>query len=360
MYPLPSTLYPLHIHIETKQFSQLRQMLQNKHYSSLWILVDENTKRDCLPILMQALEGIVVPNYIEIAAGEQHKNIDSCQYIWQELLAGQADRKALLLNLGGGVIGDMGGFCASTYKRGMDFVQIPTTLLAQVDASVGGKLGIDFQMVKNAIGVFGNPQMVCIFPDFLQSLPKRELYSGFAEIVKHALIADKAHWKKIQSLQDLSDENIDWTALIAHSVAIKSQVVSEDPYEKGLRKILNFGHTIGHAIESLSWEGENPLLHGEAVAIGMVCEAYLSHIILGLPEEELKEIIDYLRSIYSAYDLSNFEEKELLALMYQDKKNEGKGIAFSLLPAIGQAQFNVSATEMQIIESLHYYDKYFR
>jgi len=348
------------IHFETPQFSQLLQCLQNKYYSAVWILVDENTKRDCLPILEQALKGIVATAYIEIAAGEQHKNIDSCQYIWQGLLAGQADRKALLLNLGGGVIGDMGGFCAATYKRGIDFVQIPTTLLAQVDASVGGKLGIDFQLVKNAIGLFGTPQMVCILLDFLRSLPKRELYSGFAEIIKHSLIADKAHWKKIQLLQDLNNENIDWAALIAHSVAIKSQVVSEDPYEKGLRKILNFGHTIGHAIESLSWEGEQPLLHGEAVVIGMVCEAYLSHLILGMSEQELTEIIAYLRSIYSVYDLSVFEEKELLQLMYQDKKNEGKGIAFSLLPTIGQAQFNVLATEAQITDSLHYYHKHFR
>lgn len=333
---------------------ELFQLLSTSHYSSIWVLVDENTENHCLPILQAALPKIAI-HKISIPAGESYKNIDSCQYIWKELLHGNANRKSLLLNLGGGVIGDMGGFCAATYKRGIDFIQIPTTLLSQVDASVGGKLGIDFAQVKNAIGLFLQPKSVIIYPPFLKTLPERELYSGFAEIIKHALIANIQYWNRLQVIKNLNDPTLNWNELLTHSIGIKQQIVETDPLEKGLRKILNFGHTVGHAIESLSWETASPLLHGEAVAIGIICEAFLSVKLLGLSESELQSITHYIFSLYPSYKLSSLDKTALLNLMYQDKKNEATEISFSLLSAIGKAEWNIKADEKLILESLKYY-----
>jgi 3-dehydroquinate synthase len=344
--------YP--ICFETADFLALKAFLQEKQYPSIFVLVDTNTKAACFPILEAALAAEYPLQLIEIPAGEEHKNIETCSLIWSALLKGQASRKSLLLNLGGGVIGDMGGFCAATYKRGMDFIQIPTTLLSEVDASVGGKLGIDFQAVKNGVGVFQNPQMVLIHPPFLKTLPKRELYSGFAEVIKHALIQDAEHWEKIQTITAL-EQYEDWTAIIDHSIKIKAKVVEQDPHEKGLRKILNFGHTIGHAIESLSWETDQPLLHGEAIAIGMICEAYIAQLELGLPKAELDAIANYILKLYPPFDLEKLDRQKLLQLMLQDKKNEGASILGSLITAIGTAAFNVGLKEQMILDSLNYY-----
>lgn len=345
--------YP--ICFETPNFSALRAHLAEKQYHSIFVLVDENTKEACWPILEAALVDEYSLECIEIAAGEQHKNIESCTQIWSALLIGKASRKSLLLNLGGGVIGDMGGFCAATFKRGMDFIQIPTTLLSEVDASVGGKLGIDFHSIKNGIGLFLNPKMVLIHPPFLKTLAQRELYSGFAEVIKHALIQDAAHWKALLNYPKL-EEIPDWTTIIKHSINIKAKVVESDPYEGGLRKILNFGHTIGHAIESLSWQTDQPLLHGEAIAIGMIAEAYLSHQLLGLSQEDLVEICNYILTLYPHYNLNALNEKELIQLMFQDKKNEGDAILCSLLSKIGQAQYNVEASPVIIKQSLDFYE----
>ena len=234
--------------------------------SKIFVIVDENTKMHCLPLL--SFEGMPDYQLISIQAGEHHKNITTCNEIWEKLISADADRQSIVLNLGGGVIGDMGGFCAATFKRGIRFLQIPTTLLSQVDASVGGKLGIDFKEVKNAVGLFQNPEAVIIQPNFLQTLSYRELRSGFAEVIKHALIEDENQWKKLQNTVDL--KAIDFQELIHHSVLIKKLIVEEDPFELGIRKKLNFGHTIGHAIESFYLNSDDPLLHGEAIAWGMV------------------------------------------------------------------------------------------
>ncbi len=328
----------------------LQQLLAKKDYSNIFVIVDENTKRYCLPLLRPILSKLKL---IEIQAGEEHKGIETCQTIWSQLMEQKADRNALVINLGGGVIGDMGGFCASTFKRGMDFIQMPSTLLSQVDASIGGKLGIDFMQIKNSIGLFKDPQAVLVDIRFLRTLPANEIRSGFAEIVKHSLIADRDQWNKIKQIQSLQD--IDWETYVYPSLLIKQQVVEQDPFEKGIRKALNFGHTIGHAVEGLALETDQPLLHGEAIAIGMICESWLSHKILGLPSEELEEITRFFLRIYDTYDLGHLPYERLIQLMANDKKNIGKAINFSLLPAAGSVEINQTCTPSLIIESLDYY-----
>ena len=291
-------------------------------YSKIAILVDENTKRDCFPKL-QKLENSIV---IEIKSGEEYKNINSCNFIWEQLTKHNFDRNSLLINLGGGVIGDMGGFCASTYKRGIDFVQIPTTLLSMVDASVGGKVGINFNQFKNQIGLFNNPKSVLINPNFLETLAENQLKSGFAEVVKHALISDNNLWKQLMST---TFDSLDWGNIIETSVQIKNKIVSSDPFDKGERKKLNFGHTFGHAIESFYLEKETPILHGEAVFMGMILETEISN----LSKEEKNEIKNYI--------LSNFplpytpKKNNLHKFLINDKKNKDEKINFSLLNKIG-------------------------
>ncbi len=331
----------------------LGALLEAGDYSQLLVLVDEHTEALCLPRLAPALTPYGY-SVLRIPAGEQHKNIDTCRSIWQQLMDARADRKALLINLGGGVIGDMGGFCAATFKRGLEFVQVPTTLLAQVDASIGGKLGVDFGQVKNSIGLFGNPVAVLIDPAFLQTLPLRELRSGFAEMIKHSLIADAGQWVAFQAIGQLAD--IDWQPLIGPSLRIKQRIVEADPTERGIRKALNFGHTIGHAVEGVALETDRPLLHGEAIAIGMICEAYLSHRQAGLSVEELEQISAFILRMYDHYPLAEAHFDSFFELMVNDKKNEGRQINFSLLPAIGSVKINCTAQLTDIEDSLLYYN----
>ncbi len=327
----------------------LHRLLSERNYTKIAVLVDENTRTHCLPTVAEVLHDF---NYfvIEIPSGESHKNIQTCTEIWRQMMDNNADRHSLTLNLGGGVIGDMGGFCASTFKRGMDFLQMPTTLLSQVDASVGGKLGIGFNHVKNSIGVFNNPQTVLIDAAFLQSLSEREIRSGFAEIIKHALIADAEHWQKIRQIQDL--KTVDWTAFLLPSLKIKQAVVEADPFEKGMRKALNFGHTVGHALESHALESESSLLHGEAVAAGMIAEAYLSVGNAGLSQEEFTEIKDFITRIYQPAPVAESNFSELIHLMRKDKKNAGSEINFTFLEKIGKAKINGSAEISEIEASL--------
>lgn len=334
-------------------FSPLNDLIRSKQYTKVVVLVDENTAVHCLPILKKELQATF--ETIQIPAGESHKNIQTCQLIWTQMMQLKLSRKALCINLGGGVIGDMGGFCASTFKRGMDFVQIPTTLLSQVDASIGGKLGIDFMQVKNSIGVFNNPQMVVVNPDFLKTLSKAEIRSGFAEIIKHSLIADVKEWQRIQGMKVL--EEIDWTSLIEPSLQIKKQVVETDPFEQGLRKALNFGHTIGHALEGYALETEQALLHGEAIAIGMVCEAYLSHINNQLSEKELMDIVAFFKHTYDYWAIPLEAFDAFIALMRNDKKNKGNEINFTFIPKVGTVKVNQTADEEQIRQSFYFYNE---
>lgn len=340
-------------------WDEFRAFVVNRRFSKVIFLVDNNTSAACLPLVKRHFHEPF--EVVTIQAGEVYKTIETCQLIWNQLFTLAADRNALLVNLGGGVIGDMGGFCAATFKRGMPFVQMPTTLLSQVDASIGGKLGIDFANVKNSIGVFQNPQAVFISPEFLQTLPKRELRSGFAEIIKHALIADRQRWDELLHIESIDNLEIsEFTKFLLPSLDIKKRIVEIDPYEKGLRKALNFGHTVGHAVESMALATENVLLHGEAVAIGMICEAFLSlksnGLVKngGLSEKDLEAVVHFVLKIYGKYDLK-FDDDKLLQLMGQDKKNEAAKINFSLLPALGAVEVNCTPPLQYIKESLNFY-----
>ena len=304
-------------------------------YSKIGILVDENTKEFCLPLLSEIKKSVI----IEIKSGEENKNIDSCNLIWEALTKNCFDRNSLLINLGGGVIGDMGGFCASTYKRGIEFIQIPTSLLAMVDASVGGKLGIDFNGFKNQVGFFSNPKTVIINPKFLETLPEDELRSGFAEVVKHALIVDKNLWDHLKNnpIQDL-----DWEEIIESSVQIKNKIVMSDPKEKGERKKLNFGHTFGHAIESYYLQKGTPILHGEAIFMGIILESELS----SLSVSEKNDIKNYILSNFSLpYTPS---KSDLLNFLRNDKKNFEEKINFSLLDRIGNCTVDNLLSENEL------------
>jgi 3-dehydroquinate synthase len=328
----------------------LNDFLAASDYSSVFVLVDENTKVHCLPILNTVISGYTI---IETKSGETHKNISTCETIWQQLIESNADRKALFINLGGGVIGDMGGFAASCYKRGIDFINIPTTLLSQVDSSIGGKLGIDFKYGKNLIGLFRNPKAVFVSPVFFKTLPKRQFINGWAEIFKHALIQDQEQWQQYKSTDVLL---ANMNEIVFHSLKIKKAVVEADPFEKGLRKILNFGHTIGHAIEAYSLENEkDSLLHGEAIAIGMICEAYLSVKKCGLSERELLEIQAVLLTHFPKHAIADFNREKLLEIMSIDKKNEGTVIKAALLTEIGKCDYDIAITKEEIFESLNYY-----
>ena len=330
---------------------KLREFFLNNFYTSVLVLADENTKRHCYPLLKDSLPK--KHDLLRIKSGEEHKNLDTCAQIWQYLTQMQADRNALLVNLGGGVIGDMGGFCAATYKRGIDFIQVPTTLLAQVDASAGGKLGIDFQGFKNHIGVFRNPAEVFIDTIFLNTLPEVEIRSGFAEIVKHCLIADAPMWKKI-SRKDLREQA--WEELVPHSVKIKEGITTKDPTEKGLRKLLNFGHTVGHAIESYCLsQPRRKVLHGEAIAAGMVCETWLSVKKAGLEGKHLDEIEEFLFAVFGKIKLNKDETAAIAQLALQDKKNKAGTINCVLLENIGRPFFDQPVSLKEIEEALTFY-----
>lgn len=329
----------------------LASFFAQNEYSHVAILVDEFTNKYCLPIIQNLLPSNFTK--ILIKSGEHHKNLATCEQVWDRMTKANMDRHSLLINLGGGVIGDLGGFCASTYKRGIDFIQIPTTLLAQVDASVGGKLGIDFHGLKNHIGVFQLPKTVLIDPKFIDTLSIQQKKSGFAEIIKHCLIRDEKEWDLIRQQ---SFEELNLSKLIAHSVAIKEAVVLEDPKEAGLRKILNFGHTLGHAIETyLLDKGKRKILHGEAIAIGMIVEAFISHQRDLISLQELEEIESYLFENYGRVKLHPEEISKIIALTAQDKKNKGKEIRFSLLTGIGDCGYDIPVSASEMKEAIQYY-----
>ena len=309
--------------------------LATSSYSKVAILVDENTKKDCLNKLSKFDNSII----IEIKSGEENKNINTCNFIWEQLTKNNFDRNSLLINLGGGVIGDMGGFCASTYKRGISFIQIPTTLLAMVDACVGGKLGIDFNGLKNQVGLFNNPKTVLINPDFLTTLPRNQLLSGFAEVVKHALISDNNFWKQLTSTPF---DSLDWEEIILTSIQIKNKIVLADPLEIGDRKKLNFGHTFGHAIESYYLQEGTPILHGEAVFMGILLETEIS----SLSVTAKNEIKNFILSNFALPHLPT--NSEIKKYLINDKKNKIGKINFSLLKEIGNCTIDNLFSENEL------------
>lgn len=336
-------------------FSALNEFLTEKSFSKIFILVDENTHDYCLPVVLGNLQTEIPMEILEVEAGEEMKNIQTANHLWEILTEMKADRKALLINLGGGVITDMGGFVASTYKRGIRFINIPTTLLSMCDASIGGKTGIDLMHYKNMVGTFCFPEQIFVFTDFLKTLPYKELRSGFAEMLKHGLIADQLHWEELIKIHKIDAESV--FPYIKASMAIKEEIVKVDFYEKNVRKTLNFGHTIGHAIESLFLEKENPVLHGEAVAIGMICETYLSYLENLISEEDCQKVIDGIRKYYPDMDISDFTNSSIINLLLNDKKNTDNRINFSLLSGIGSSVFDHECVTENITATLNFYRK---
>lgn len=336
------------VYIGTNSFDAINTFLSNGKYSSYFIICDENTMAACLPDLVSFCPKLREAAIIEIESGEVGKSIEFCTNIWQTLFENQADKKSLILNLGGGVVSDLGGFVASVYKRGVDFINIPTSLLAMVDASVGGKTGVNFEGLKNAIGTITQPKAVFINPDFLKTLPERHFKNGLAEVYKTALISDQKFWEYIKV--NSKEENIE--SIITKSVKLKNAVVLKDPFEEGLRKILNFGHTIGHALESL-WIDQ--LLHGEAIVIGMIMESHIAWQKKLISKKELSEITDSLTKFFHPAKVGDISLETILELIKNDKKNSGNKFHFSLLNQVGSCLYDIEVNEAQIKKSIDYY-----
>lgn len=341
------------VHFKEKGYKALNDLIAEKQYSKIFILVDENSMDYCYPRFIQYLETDRPIDAIEIEPGEEHKNLETCSGIWQAMTELEADRKSLLITLGGGVITDMGGFVASTYKRGIDFVNIPTTLLSMVDASVGGKTGVDLGVLKNQIGLFVNPKIVIVDADYLDTLNDREMRSGMAEVIKYGLTYDIKLIDQIKYYNHLKNNE-----LIHRSIEIKNEVVLKDPREAGLRKILNFGHTLGHAIESFYLEAEDKesLKHGEAIAIGMVCESYLSSKLLSLSDEKVAQVKDIVNSTYEKVTIAEEDYASIIELLKHDKKNVNGEVNFVLLNDFEDYKLDCKVPENLIVDSLNYYN----
>ncbi|MFN0173551.1 MAG: 3-dehydroquinate synthase [Saprospiraceae bacterium] len=323
--------------------------LENQQYSQVFVLCDANTRRHCLPYFLKETglsEKIILS---EIQSGESEKTLATCEKIWQSMLAAKLDRKALVVNLGGGVIGDMGGFCAATWKRGVDFIQVPTTLLSMTDAAIGGKTGIDFQGIKNTIGVFQQPVAVFVDPVFLQTLPERELRSGYAEVIKHALIGDSELTDSLTLSETISQLN--GLAILQKSIAVKVRVVQEDPLEKGLRMLLNFGHSIGHALESWFLETEDPLTHGEAIYIGMVCESFLAG-----NESLQKAVLKLGQQIFSHRNMGPGIYPAIWEMMLHDKKNSSGTVRIAVPDEYPFSLKIIEPAQSDVERSLAYYN----
>ena len=342
-------MLPENVLLSSDITTDLSVFLSRKRYSQLMVLTDENTHKHCYPRIAAALPAHTVTT---IASGEEAKNIQTCVQIWQAMTDRALDRHAAAIVLGGGVMGDMGGFCAATYKRGIEFVLIPTTLLAQADASIGGKLGVDFNHFKNHIGVFQLPALTLLYSGFLDTLPQPELRSGFAEVIKHALISDQAMWDRIRT-QPLARQ--EWDALIRHSAEFKSSVVEQDPKEAGLRKILNAGHTIGHALESYLLEHNRRILHGEAVAAGLIAEAWIALQRSMITDDAFRQITAYILSIYGKAVFAEEETEAIAALTLQDKKNKGNRVLSVLLDGIGRARWDCEISLEEVKRALSFY-----
>lgn len=329
------------VHFNENGYAALHDLLADKKYSSAFILVDSNTNDCCLPNFLSLLATELTIEIIEIESGESYKTIETCLEVWKILTELGADRKSLIVNLGGGVITDLGGFVASTFKRGIDFVNVPTTLLGMVDASVGGKNGVDLGSLKNQVGTINVPEMVLIDTNYLQTLPQNEMRSGLAEMLKHGLIADKSYWEKFTDLSKV--DFADFDELIYGSVVIKNNIVMQDPTENGIRKALNFGHTLGHAIESHFLQAGKPLLHGEAIAAGMILESYLSLEKNLVSDEEYRQIKSTIKNVFEDIDFSESDIVKILELLIHDKKNEYGSILFALLDGIGEIAIDQNA-----------------
>lgn len=338
--------------------AELEAYLSTLGFDNVFILTDENTYTNCFPLIAD-VSALSQASVFTIGAGDSHKNIEQVGYLWKHLSDKGASRNSLLINLGGGMITDLGGFVGATFKRGMQTINIPTTLMASVDAAVGGKTGINFNGLKNEVGSFYPPLRVFICNEFLRTLDHDNILSGYAEMIKHSLISSREIYTSVFAFEPEVEHIGLIDALVAESVAVKERIVREDPKEKGIRKALNLGHTIGHAYESLSFQKNLPLLHGHAVAAGLVGELYLSHKVCGFPMKELSQIVYYIKSYYPAFFHDCDDYDTLYELMTHDKKNEGGVINFTLLSDIGQVRINQSVDRNQILSALDFYRESF-
>ena len=352
MQPITANGYS--IYFNENGYESLHQLFESNAYSSIFILVDSNTNEFCLPKFLPLLSTTIPIEIIEIEAGENFKNITTCTEIWSILSELGADRKSLIINLGGGVVTDLGGFIACTFKRGIDFIHVPTTLLGMVDAAIGGKNGIDLGHLKNQIGVINVPKLLLIDTQFLATLSQREMRSGLAEMLKHGLIFDKEYWNLFLDLSTLKSEDLD--TLIYRSIEIKNTIVKEDPTENGIRKALNFGHTLGHAIESYLLASQKPLLHGEAIAIGMILESYIAKEKKLLATEEYLEIKNTLKSLFEELVFTQNDILAIIELLIHDKKNEYGKVQFALINGIGKTILNQECDNEIIIKSFADYN----
>lgn len=343
------------IYFNEEGYLYLSSILKTTNYSKIYVLVDENTSELCLPNFLANLATEIEIEIIEIEAGEENKNIDTCLQLWHSLTETGGDRKSILINLGGGVVTDLGGFVACTFKRGIDFINVPTTLLSMVDASVGGKNGVDLGQLKNQIGIIREPKAVIVNASFLETLPQLEMRSGLAEMLKHGLVYDKKYWDKFKDLKALNSDDLE--ELIHQSIVIKNKIVSEDLTENGIRKALNFGHTLGHAIESYFLENtaKTKLLHGEAIAIGMILESHISMEKKLLSIEEYQEIKSTIVDIFNRIDFDKNDIEKVIELLIYDKKNEFGKIQFALLDGIGKIKINQESVNQLIYNAFEDY-----
>lgn len=331
----------------------LQEAIAQCEHDRMFLLADETTEQYCLPIV-EGFAALQDAKRIIIGATDTHKTLESLAHVWEELGQGGATRHTLLINIGGGMVTDLGGFAASTFKRGINYINIPTTLLAMVDASVGGKTGINFNGLKNEIGVFNNANTVILDTQFLKTLDAENIRSGYAEMLKHGLISEDKMWAELLNY-DLENPDLQkLSQMVADSVAVKERIVTEDPTEHGIRKALNLGHTVGHAFESLALQ-RKPVLHGYAVAWGLICELYLSCIKTGFPTDKMHQTVRFIQEHYGKMTITCDDYPTLLELMTHDKKNVAGVINFTLLGEIGDIRINQTATIEDIYEALDFY-----
>lgn len=333
--------------------ASLMEAINECKYDKMFILADETTQDLCMPIV-NAFECTKGAQKIVIGATDSNKTLESVAHVWSELGRMGATRHSLMINLGGGMITDLGGFAASTFKRGIQFINVPTTLLSLVDASVGGKTGINFGGLKNEIGVFNNASSVILDTVFLKTMDRENLLSGYAEMLKHGLINERGMWAELITFDIEQPDLKELQRMVAESVAVKQRIVTEDPTEKGIRKALNLGHTAGHAFESYAMK-RTPVLHGYAVAWGIICELYLSAIKAGFPTDVMHQTVAFIKEHYGKLDITCNDYEELFELMTHDKKNIGSTINFTLLGGIGDIIINQTATKEEIFEALDFY-----
>ena len=325
-------------------------------HDKLFVLVDKTTEQVCLPVVA-GFDCMKQAQRIVIGATDSNKTLDSLSHVWQELQQRGATRHSLMVNLGGGMVTDLGGFAASTFKRGIAYINVPTTLLSMVDASVGGKTGINFGGLKNEIGVFNNANCVILDTTFLKTMDEENILSGYAEMLKHGLISNEQMLGELLAF-DIEQPNFaQLKRMVADSVAVKQRIVTEDPTEHGIRKALNLGHTAGHAFESLALE-RKPILHGYAVAYGLVVELYLCCVKTNFPQDKMRQTVNFIKEHYGKMTITCDDYPKLLELMHHDKKNVGNDINFTLLGHIGDIRINQTATEEEIKEALDFYREY--